>query len=51
VPNTARFQAGHASSILVTRSRAKLLVNFSFNVPELFERPDDKNNHAGHVLP
>jgi hypothetical protein len=43
------FQAGHASSILVTRSRALLLANSAFNVPKLFEHPDDKNNQAGHV--
>jgi hypothetical protein len=43
------FQAGHASSILVTRSSASLLVNSAFNVPKLFEHPDDKNSQAGHV--
>ena len=43
------FQAGHASSILVTRSRASLLVNAGFNVPKLFEYGDDKKNQAGHL--
>jgi hypothetical protein len=46
---TATFQAGHASSILVTRSRASLLVNAGFNVPKLFEYGDDKKNQAGHL--
>jgi hypothetical protein len=36
------FQAGHASSILVTRSTAFALVRRTFAVPELFEHPDDK---------
>jgi hypothetical protein len=45
----ATFQAGHASSILVTRSRASLLVNAGFNVPKLFEYGDDKKNQAGHL--
>jgi hypothetical protein len=31
------FQASHASSILVTRSRASYLVNGAFTAPELFE--------------
>jgi hypothetical protein len=43
------FQAGHASSILVTRSSASLLVNSPFALPQLFEQPDDKNNQAGHM--
>jgi hypothetical protein len=38
------FQAGHASSILVTRSSASLLVNSLFSLPKLFEHPDEKNN-------
>jgi hypothetical protein len=44
------FQASHASSILVTRSRASYLVNGAFTAPELFEHGDDKNNHAGHLF-
>jgi hypothetical protein len=38
----ANFQAGHANSILVTRSRASLLVKSAFSVPRLFEHPDDR---------
>jgi hypothetical protein len=43
------FQAGHASSILVTRSIASPLVNSHFRWPELFEHADDKNSQAGHA--
>jgi hypothetical protein len=43
------FQAGHASSILVTRSTALLLVNSTLSVPNLFEHQDDKTNQAGHA--
>jgi hypothetical protein len=43
------FQAGHAISILVTRSTASLLVRRTFAVPQLFEHSDNKTNQAGHV--
>jgi hypothetical protein len=44
------FQAGHASSILVTRSAASALVNSLSTVPKLlFEHPHDENNQAGHL--
>jgi hypothetical protein len=43
-PSVLVFQAGHASSILVTRSRASLLVKPAFSVPRLFEHPGDKND-------
>jgi hypothetical protein len=45
----ATFQAGHASSILVTRSRASALVN-ALSAPKLFKHVDDKNNQAGHLF-
>ena len=40
----ATLPAGHASSILVTRSEASLLVNSAFNGAKLFEHTDDQNN-------
>jgi hypothetical protein len=43
------FQAGHASSILVTRSTSSLLVNSLLVWPKLFEHPDGKNDQAGHT--
>jgi hypothetical protein len=43
------FQAGHASSILVTRSTSSLLVNSLLVWPNLFEHPDGKNDQAGHA--
>jgi hypothetical protein len=43
------FQAGHASSILVTRSKASLLFTALLKVPKLFEQVDDKNGKAGHA--
>jgi hypothetical protein len=38
------FQAGHASSILVTRASASLRANSLFNLPKLFEHLDDKTD-------
>jgi hypothetical protein len=46
---TATFQAGHASSILVTRSTAKGLVSSLLNMPKLFEHQHNKNDRAGYI--
>jgi hypothetical protein len=43
------FQAGHASSILVTRSTTSFLVKCTFSLPNIFEYPGDNNDQAGHV--
>jgi hypothetical protein len=45
----ATFQAGHASSILVTRSIASFLVRSTLSLPNIFEHPGDNNDQAGHV--
>jgi hypothetical protein len=43
------FQAGHASSILVTRSTSSFLVRTTFGGPDIFEHPGDNNDQAGHA--
>jgi hypothetical protein len=43
------FQAGYASSILVTRSTAKGLVSSLLNMPKLFEHQHNKNDRAGYM--
>jgi hypothetical protein len=49
VATTATFQAGHASSILVTPLHIIAPSQLTFSVPGLFEHRDDKNNQAGHA--
>jgi hypothetical protein len=43
------FQAGHASSILVTRSTSSRLVNSPFQRAQIFEHSGDNNEQAGHA--
>jgi hypothetical protein len=48
-PLRFRLPAGHASSILVTRSPASFLVRSTFSLPNIFEHPGDNNDQADHV--